>query len=274
MDLEQVIEKMSPEEQKKFLNLELPEELEKEAAAEVAEADFQNALYAYGALTADVEIESEEAGEAGLSKEASENFSAAEAEIAEAIENGYSELGLDEVESDEELHKTAMAAAALIFEGYCDQMEKVAKGKVKGFMGAMKKHMGRAAEKAKALGSAAMKHGKKGVALVKKHPGKAGLIAAGTAAAGYGAHRMMKKKADELTAAELVDMALEKQATLDVIADGVEKLAAHGKGKGGMIAKGLKHLKAHGKKHGKMYGAGAAGGVAGYLAGRMHKKHE
>lgn len=272
MDLEQVVEKMSKEDAEKFLALELPEELEKEAAAELAESEFQNALYAYGAMTADLEAQSEDAGEAGLSKEASEGFEAAEAELAAAIEDGVTELGLDECEDDVEMHKVAMASAALIFEGYCDQLEKLAKGKfAAGAIKSVKKHFGKAVEKGKALGAAAMRHGK----AVAKHPAtKHSLIAAGGAAAGYGAGKLMDKKASEFTGAELADMVLDRQVTLDTIAEGIEKLAARGHGMGARLAKGMKHLKHLGKKHGMHAAAGAGGAAAGYMAHKMRKKHE
>jgi hypothetical protein len=265
-EIEQQIEKMTPEQKQAFLDSEIPEELAKEAAAEVAQADLENALYAYGMMTCDQEIELGEAGEDGLSKEASDEFAAAETEISALIEQGVVELGLDQIEDSAELHKVAMANAALIFEGYCDQLEKVAKAgkKMKGILAAAKKHARGLGEKAKSLGH-----------LAKKHPGKAGMIAAGTAAAGYGAHKMMGKKASELTADEQADYTLEKQATLEIVADGIEKLAAHGKGKGAALMKHLHGLKAMGKKHGKhMAGAAAGGGAAGYMASRMSRKEK
>jgi hypothetical protein len=274
MDLQKLstaMEKMSEEDLQAILDTEFDAELEKEASDELAQSDLENALYAYGAYKADLEIESEEAGEDGMSKEASENFEAAETEISAAIEAGIVELGLDAIEDDVEMHKTAMSAASLIFEGYTDHMEKcAAKSKkdgkgLKGMYGAAKKKIGALAGKAGALG--------------KKH-GKAGALLAGGAALGYGgakAHEHMKKSASELTAAELVDLTLSKQATVEVVADGIEKLAARGSAKAGLLSKGLGHVKALHKKHlaghGKhMAAAGAAGAGAGYLAHRMQKK--
>lgn len=272
-EIEQAIAKLTDEDAKKILAAEFPEELEKEASDEAAAYELQNAFYAYGAMAADLEIESE-CGE--LSKEASEEFAQCDAEITAAIEAGLVELGLDQIEDSVEFHKHAMAAATLVFEGYTDQIEKLAKkgGKEGGIVGTMKKHVGAAAEKAKALGASAAKHVKGFGKHVAKHPGKAGMIAAAGTAAGYGAHHLLHKKASELTADEMIDLTLEKQATLDVIADGIEKLAAHGGKKGAHLAGAMKHIKGFAKKHGK-HGAISAGvGAAGYLAGRMHKKEK
>lgn len=286
MNLQEVsaaMEKMSEEDLQAILDTEIDADLEKEASDEVAQAELENALYAYGMFKADLEVESEEAGDEGLSKEASAEFENAEKEISEAIETGVAELGLDDIEDDGELHKTAMAAATLIFEGYTDQLEKwAAKSKkggkgLKGMMGAMKKKLGKGLDAAKKHGGKAMasakKHGGKALQMAKKHPGKAGLLAAGAAAAGYGVKKHMDKKASELSTAEIIDLTLEKQATLNIIGDGLEKLAARGAAKGGMLAKGLAHAKGMAKKHGKhMAGAAAGAGAAGYLAGRMQKK--
>jgi hypothetical protein len=286
MDLQKIAEamdKMSKEDLQAILDTEFDSELEKEASDNLAQADLENALYAYGAYQADLEVMSEEAGEEGLSKEASAEFETADQEISEAIESGIVELGLDNIEDDVELHKTAMMAATLIFEGYTDQMEKWAKeskkaGKgLKGLYGAVKKRVGHVAEKAK---EHAMKAGKHAGKLAKKHGGKAGLVAGGAALAygGMKAHEHMKKQSSELTAGELVDLTLSKQAAVEVIADGIEKLAARGAGKAGMLAKGMGHVKAFHKKHlaghGKhMAAAGAAGAVGGgLLAHRMAKK--
>lgn len=267
LDLEQAIETMSDADKKAILNEQFDAELEKEAAAEVAETDLQNALYAYGALTADLEVQAEEAGDVGLSKEASEQFESAAAEIETAIDAGVAELGYDQIEDDAELHKVAMASAALIFEGYCDQLEKTAKvGKqIKGMYGSLKKHVGKLSEKAKDLGS-------KGYKMAKNNPGKATAIAAGTAAAGYGAKKLMDKKASEMTGNELAELVLEKQATLDVIVDGIEKLSARGGKMGAKLMKSMGHVKAMAKKHGKKHGAKAAIGAGGFAAGYMSRK--
>lgn len=275
-ELEAATEKLTDAQKQEILGMEFDAELEKEASDEVAESDLQNALYAYGMFKADVEVEAEEAGEDGLSKEASEQFEAAETEISAAIEAGVEELGLADIEDEAELHKTAMACAGIIFEGYSDQMEKwAAKSKkdgkgLKGMYGNMKKKVGALGEKAKGLAA-------KGHKLVKKHPGKAGAIAAGGLALGYGAKKLMDKKASDLSASELIDLTLEKQATVEVVVEGIEKLAARGAAKAGLASKAMGHVKSLHKKHlaghGKqMAGAGAAGAGAGYLAHRMQKK--
>lgn len=262
-EINEAIEKLSEDELKAIVETDFDAELEKEAADEAAQAELENALYAYGMFKADLEIEAEEVGEAGLSKEASAEFESAEQEISAAIEAGVAELGLDNLEDDVEMHKTAMMAATLIFEGYTDQLEKwAAQSKKAGAKGAkgMLKSLGK---KIKHHAGAAGKH-------MAKHKGEyAG--GAALAAAGYAggrAHEHMKKSASELTTAELIDLTLGKQAALDVIVEGIEKLAARGKGKAGILAKGMAHL----KKHKAAYGGGAGAGAAGYLAGRMHKK--
>lgn len=252
-EIEKLVAGLSEEQVQQLMDLEVPEEIEKEAADEAASQDLQDALYAYGAFQADLEVEAEAAGEAGLSKEASADFAEAEQEIAQAIEAGVQELGLDQIEDEAELHKQAMAAATLIFEGYTDQLEKVAAkgGKLKA-LAAMVRKRGRAASK-------------KIYVHVGKHK-NAYLRNAATGALGYGAGRMMQKKASELTAQELVELTLQKQAAVDVVCEGVEKLAAHA------VKKALKAAKALGKKHGKTVGIGAGAGLAGYVAGRMGKK--
>jgi hypothetical protein len=268
-EIEAKIEQMSEADRQALLATEFPEELEKQAEAELAENDLADAFYAYGAMTADLEIEACEAGEAGLSKEASAEFEAADQEISAAVEAGLIALGLDQIEDDVELHKQAMAAAAIIFEGYTDQIEKVAVkgGKEKGLVASVKGHVGAAATKASKAVKGFGKH-------VAKHPGKAGMLGAAGMAAGYGVGRLAhKKEASAVTVEELIDLTLQKQATLDIIADGIEKLAAHGGKKGKHLATVLKKVKGFGKHHGAHIGAaGAAGGAAGYLAGRMGKK--
>lgn len=269
MNLQEVgeaMEKMSEDELKAILDTEFDAELEKEASDDVAQSELENAFYAYGMFKADLEIEAEEAGETGLSKEASAEFEAAEQEISAAIEAGVVELGLDNIEDDADMHKTAMAAATLIFEGYTDQIEKwAAKSKkdgkgIKGLYNTLKGKAGKLATKAG-------KH-------VGKHSGKyAGGAAAASLAAGYAGgrtHANMDKKASELTAAELIDLTLSKQASLDVIVDGIEKLAARGKGKAGLVGKALTHIKKHKGKYAG--GASAGAGAAGYMAGRMTGK--
>ncbi len=288
MDLEQIIENLTDAQKEAILSEELPAEIEKEAAAEVAEADLQNAFYAYGALQADMEIEAEEND--GLSKEASERFDSATSEIEAAIDQGVQELELDQIEDTVEMHKVAMASAALIFEGYCDQMEKLAKGgkgfmpKVKGVAKTVKKHFMKGVEKAKELGES-------GVEMAKKH--KTPLIGAASAAAGYGAgrlHAAHKKEASELVSDPnfldiLTEAVLEKQAAADVIVEGIEKLAARGKHKAGMLAKAMHGVKAFHKKHlaphagkTKVVGthalAAGAGGLGGYMAHKMKHRKE
>lgn len=259
-EIEKLVAGLSEEQKQQLLAIEVPEEIEKEAADEAATQDLQDALYAYGAFQADLEVEAEAAGDAGLSKEASSEFAEVEQEIAQAIETGVQELGLDQVEDESELHKQAMAAATIIFEGYTDQLEKVAAkgGKLKALAAMVGKKGKAAAGKVRGAAAKAGKH-------VAKNK-KAYLAGAATGALGYGAGRMHEKKASELTAQELVELTLQKQDAVDLVCEGVEKLAAHA------VKKALKAAKSLGKKHGKTVGVGAGAGLAGYVAGRMGKK--
>jgi hypothetical protein len=243
-----ILENLTEEDAQALLEADFDEELEKEAAAEVATSDFENALYAYGAFSADLEIEAADCDEDGFSKEAAEHFEAAEAEIAQAIEEGVEELGLDVLDDDLELHKTAMAAAAIIFEGYSDHMEKVAKSKGGGVMKTVAKYYKAGKKKAGEMYGAGKKH-------VGKHKGKYGVLAG--AAAGYGAsaaHSKMSKKASELTAEEIVDLSLVKQATIDLIADGVDMLEKRAAKKAGFMKTVKKMVSTVKKKGGEAYG--------------------
>src|SRR5574343_1272570 len=123
-DIESLMENVTEEEAQELLETEFPAELEKQAEAEVEHMALQDALFAYGALMADAEAHTDADGE--IEKTAAEGFQQAEAEISVAIERGVVNLGLDQPESDQELHKHAMAAAGVILEGYAAQLEKIA----------------------------------------------------------------------------------------------------------------------------------------------------
>jgi hypothetical protein len=257
-EIEKVIAGMSEADQKALLATEFPEEIEKEAAAEAAQGDLVDALYAYGALTADIEVNSAE-GE--LSKEASAEFEAADTEISEAVEAAIEATGLDQMEDEAEMHKHAQAAAAVIFEGYVDQMDKLAKI-----------DMDKARKGAKALGKRLHGAGKSAWGHIKKHKG-AYMAGAGGAALGAGGAAVknhMDKKASDLSKTEMAYAVIEQQNVMEVVADGVEKLAA----KAGKLGKAWKHVKAFAgkhKHHAAAGGAGAAGAMAGYMAARNKK---
>jgi hypothetical protein len=273
MNLQEAMEKMSEEELQTILDTEFDPELEKQAAAEVAQADFIDALYAFGAMTADQEVEAAQDG--GLSKEAQEKFASAEAEIAAAIEQGAQEIGLADMEDEIELHKQAQAAAAVIFAGYCDQLEKIAEGEP----GKMKKMYESAKGKAKELYGKAKGHvsnaaGKAGAHL-KANKGSYYAGAAGLAL-GAGAHALAKrheKKASEMSVEELTGEVLLKMDVVDVVDEGIEKCASIGaKAMDKMKALGA-GVKAHAKKHGKTYGIGAGGAAAGAMGSHlMHRR--
>lgn len=289
-ELGAAMENMSEEELQAILDTEFDAELEKEAAAEldaeVAQENLVDALYAFGAMTADYELE---AGSGELSKEAAESFAQAESEISEAVEQGVVALGLNDMEDEVELHKQAQAAAAIIFAGYTDQLEKVAEGeekagawkKTKDYVtGAAKKVKEKAegagkyvAEKAKAAGGKM----KAGAGHVGAHlKAKKGLYGAGAAglALGAGAMAMKKrheKKASEMGIEELAGEVLCKMDVVDVVSDGIEKCAGWGESAGKKMdsfARGVAH---HAKSYKKHYAAGAGGAAAGALG--MHLKH-
>lgn len=120
------LENMSEEEIQAIMSAEIPEELEKQAAAELAEAELIAALRTYGALTAERAV-AEVASEGDLSKVASaeeiEAHAQAEAELGALIEEALNSLSIAENENEIALHKTAQACAAVIFEGYTGALE-------------------------------------------------------------------------------------------------------------------------------------------------------
>jgi hypothetical protein len=274
-ELAEAAEKLTDAQKQEILGTDLGADLEKEASAEVANADFEAALYAYGAFKADLEVESAIAGETGLNKEASAHFEAAEQELSAAIEAGAQELGLDEIENDADLHKTAMACAAMIMHGYADQMEKMAGMKEKA--GAAGKWLADKARHYRGKAVSGAKHvGGKAKDLGKKHGRHAAMVAGG-AALGYGAREAkerMHKKASELTAGELIDMALDRQVTIEVIEEGIDKLANWSAKIGEGATKAKNAVMGAAKAHGGKAALVAGGAGAGYLAHKMRSKKE
>lgn len=290
MNIDQILENMSEAEIAQLLATDFGAELEKEAAAELAQNELVEALYAYGALMADYEVASTEE----LSKEASAEYNQAAEEINAVIEEALLNSGILESEDTAELHKEAQAAAAVIFEGYSDQFEKIAKSKAgKGVMHVVKSTLNKAIKKGREHAQAAGKH-------IKKHKIPYGVGAAGLATAGgvyaYKKHKDHEKKASEISAVELAEMIAEDQAVDAVIFQGLEKMAAKGKGKAkGQKEKGVldsiqhqasktwKAAKGHMADAGKMIakhpgksvgGALALGGIAGAGIHHMAKKKD
>lgn len=280
-EIMQLIENMSEEEAQAILNTEFPPELEKQAEQAVAEAELVDALYAYGALLADREVAMAEIEEGeDLSKEASEQFAAADEEIGQALEAALEASGTLETESEADLHMRAQVAAGVMADGYVDKLEELSQTKTAAVKKSLKKMVSAIKGAAKKMTSAAKKHG-------KKHGGKAALFAGGMAAE-YGRRKLMDKKASEISADELLSMIEEEREVREVIEQGFDKLAA--KGKAGMM-KTMKGLIAKGKKTAlKSYaaakkgvvsaakstpgkvGAGAAiGAAAGYMAAKKMK---
>lgn len=255
------IEKMSQEDIQKLLATEFSPELEKQASEELAKSELAEALYAYGAYTADRELAEAEVAEGELSKEASDEFDGAHAEITQAVETALEESAILDTEDTSELHKEAQAAAAIMLQGWTDQVEKVAAaGKKAAVMKVLGKHL-------------------------KKHKGHAmaagGGVAVGAAAEGarqYKKHH--EKKASEVSLSELADVVREDLAVDAVIVAGLDKLAAAGKAKGleavkKGVVKAMHSAKGHGKaalkymgKHKSHMGAAAGGAAVG--AGAAH----
>lgn len=279
------LESMSEDELQALLETEFPEEMEKEAAAELVESELTDALYAYGALSAEralAEIE----GEGDLSKVASaeeiEAHESAESEVAQLIEAAMQELGLADQEDEIELHKTAQACAAVIFEGYSDALEKIAgsQGKSKGVVESVKRLAKTVSKKVKSAVSGGSKAGKgkgkgdktylgRAKAHVMKHSGKYGLGAGALVggAAGYGASSAMDKKASDMTVGEIMDTI----AGISEIDAGIQKLAGKGTAKASRLKQVMDHVKKHSGKYG--LGAGAVGGAtAGVAAHQMQKR--
>lgn len=122
------IENMSEEEKQALLQTQFPEELEKEAADELLQSQLVDALYNYGALSAERAV-AEVSGEGDLSKVASaEEIQAheeAEAQVGALIEEAIQALGISESGDELTLHKTAQTCAAIIFQGYTDAVERL-----------------------------------------------------------------------------------------------------------------------------------------------------
>lgn len=253
------IENMSQEDIQQLLATEFPAELEKQASEELAKSDLAEALYAYGAYTADREVAEAEVADGALSKEASEEFDGAHAEITQAVEQALEESGILETEGTAELHKEAQAAAGIMLQGYTDQLEKLSAKA--GVMKVIGKHL-------------------------KKHKGHAAAAAAGAGAV-EGVHQYKKhheKKASEVSASEMSEIIREDMTVDSVIAEGLDKLAKAGMNKAmesmkkGLIRGGKaagKHgrsaLKYMGKHKGAM-GAGAGGVAAGVAGSHLAKK--
>jgi hypothetical protein len=237
------IEKMTDAEKQALLNTQFPEELEKEAAAELDTSLLADALYSYGWLQAQRAL----ADVDGLDKVAADDLKAheqAEEEVAEQIEACLQSLGTHVNEDDAELHKEAQVCAALIFDGFSDCIEQGCMDKEAA--SAMAAKAGKMAMKGlHKMKAAGKKVGKKALGLAKKHGGKAALFGGGAAAAKL--HSAMSKESGALTPEQLVeiasDVALEKQATITVIEDGINKLAAKGAHKGKKLKDMMKSSK-------------------------------
>lgn len=264
--IEKLIEGMSEQELQAILNTEYPAELEKQAEAALAQEDLVDALYAYGALMADKEV-AESEGE--LSKEASAEFEAASNEIQGMVDSAIEASGVAADEDTISLNESAQAAAAVILEGYTDQIEKTAAAKAKaGKLQQLKKWV---AAKSKAVRESAEEAGK----YAKKHK-KPLLASAGVGALGalgaMKAKEHMDKRASELTVSELMELLNAEAVEQASVVDGIDKLAAKGREK---AAKGfMASLKGAAKSVGKKLEAGKDAAVEhAQAAGKYLKKN-
>lgn len=287
-DILKTLEGMTEAEKQDILNTEFPAELEKQAAAHIDAEQLREALYNYGWLAAERAVAEED----GLDKVASEDLEAhdqAVEECGQAIEDLLTDLGTAEIEDTAELHKEAQVCASIMFDGYSDFMDKLAASKGKAAMGAIKGALKSVKSKLSKGVAAGQKKGKKALKMIRKHPGKAALIAGGAAAGGYAGKKgmdHMKKKASDASVLEMAQAVAEIQGyeneLLSEVTEGVEKLAAKGGNKAAEFLK--KHYgkakemagaaKKSVKKHKGLYGlgAGAAGGAAATHA--AHKASE
>lgn len=268
------VEKMTDAEKQAALSAEIPEEIQKEAAAELDSAVLADALYSYGWLNAERAIAEVD----GLDKVAADALAAheqAEAEAAQAIESSLESLGSHLTEDVVELHKEAQAAAALIFNGYSDCLEKNAKAgaghleKVKGAMKAGYKKLKGAA--------------KSGGRMAYKHRGKA--AAMGAAAGTYMAAKHLDKHAsdEQLSVEQMIDIAsevaLEKAVFEAEVGQGIDNLEKVATAKAGKLKELMGAAKKHGKsalKHGLLHRGklGLAGGAAAGLAAHHATKKD
>jgi len=279
-DILKEIEQMSAEEKQQLLDTKFPDEVEKLAEAQIAESELVDALYAYGWLAAERQLAEVD----GLDKIAAESLQQHEEaveEVGNAVEQLVSDLGLAEIEDSAEMHKVAQAASVAMFSGYSDFFEKLAVDTTNAppvrSGGSMASKIKASARGVHTKGRrAGMKMTEFGHEVLKKHKGKAALIAAGLGAAGYGAHHLMKKKASEATLGEMVEAMRGPQEVIDVVEEGLEKLANAGAKKGLSLLEKLKahphtaKVKEHLGKYQGLYG-GAAGAGAGFAAGRASK---
>lgn len=258
------LEKMTEAQQAELLNTQFPEELVKQAEAEVDAMTLVEACKSLGSMRAERELAEAE----GLDKVASaEDLAAHEAamvEVGEDIDTLIGNLGLANAEDPIAMHKEAQAAAGFIFQGYVEALEKVAAGKGHEMVSKM-------IHKAKG----AMHHAG---AHVKAHKGKYALGLATAGVAGAGAHHAMKKKASEVTVEELMSAfdardnfaegIVELEQNFDKMANAAVEMGKkmHGKLKeyGGKAVELAKKHKGHAA-------AGGAGLVGGYLAAKAQK---
>lgn len=222
MNIDQILENMTQEEAEQLLATDFGADLEKSASAELAQADLAEALYAYGSFMASVEVDSTEE----LSKEASAEIDEAATEIATAIEESLAEANILDTEDTATLHTEAQAAAGIIFQGYADQIEKIAaEAQASGEVSKMQKIKNWAKAQGKKVSeSKAAKH-------VMANKGKYGAGLAAGALLGGGAYAYKKKhekKASEVTASEMSDIIRADQEIDAVISAGISKLASEG----------------------------------------------
>jgi hypothetical protein len=248
------LENMTEQELQQLLDADFGDELEKQAEAELSQADLAEALYAYGAHVATCELlEGQE-----LSKEASAEVEEDYEAITQAIEDNLLASGILNNEDTAELHKEAQAAAGIIFKGYSDQLEKAAASASDFMTEAEAKDAPTHAHPNKAKPSSATKTERMKAWLssaggkIAKNKKALGLGAAGAVGLGAGAYAYKKrheKKASEVTASEMAEIIAEDQWINEVISTGLQKLANDAELSGAELDKKIKASKELERKH-------------------------
>ncbi len=279
----EMVENMSEEEIQTLMETEFPEELEKQASAELAKNDLFEGLYAYGANMATLELEAEES----LDKTAAEQAESDDAELSQFIEEQVMESGILDVEDEVALHKTAQVAAAYLFAGYADALEKEAKATAAQAQ-KIRKNVAMSAAARKSSGYSEGGRLQRMAKFLKKHKGKAA-AGAGLAALTGGAvlaKRHMDKQASEMSAIELTAEISYNQDMIKMIGGDLEKCASKGAEIGKKVKGAFKDAvdfaksKAKAghefakKNPGKAAGIGAGVALGGFGAHKLLKKKE
>jgi hypothetical protein len=270
---------------------------EAEELAKVAAENFESladALYAWGAFQADMNHGISVIAEEELDKTASELENIG-GELAQNLEDCFAAVGVDQIDDEVLLHKEAAAAAGLIFQGYAEQLEKIAEDVAKAADPATKKKF---TDSLKDLGQRLKAKGGELGEHMNKNRGKWGAGAAAAAGAvGAGAYYMKKKRGQEKTASaadldldQITEAVIERLEVENEVFEHIDELSKTAASMGERLGTAWKGVKdragqvgtsardAYTRHKGKIHVGGAAaagagaGAAAGYAAGRRKKK--